>query len=270
MFGTHRSHFSPVLLHCPGCAGSQITQGFSHLNLYTSISFLPCISIHCYLSIVHPQKAWGRCQGGTSLAWLSAMGWVWVVAQGPNFTFSKMGDTGVWCHDTTGVVPWCHKDLGVYLLYTVTVTLPGFIIPFLIIIGCYCHIVVVVPCRNDTMEPSLRRSSIRLVILVMVFSICFLPYHIFRNLNLLSRGWQLQALKNIYISYQVTQGLASCNTALNPLLYVVTSEGCTSWVRTIHQKAGQSLGSTSGRKTSCQADEKMSIFLCEEEASEEL
>ncbi|XP_050762993.1 P2Y purinoceptor 1-like [Gymnogyps californianus] len=250
----------------------RITRGLFHLNLYASIGFLTCISVHRYLGIVHPLKARGRCQGATSSVWLSTMVWVWVIAQvAPDFTFSKMDDTGTRCHDTTG-----HENLGVYLPYTAAVTVTGFVIPFLIIIGCYCHVVVVL-CRNDTVDLSLRRRSIRLVILVMVlFSICFLPYHIFRNLNLLSRGWQLQgsctqALKNIYLSYQVTRGLASFNSALNPLLYVMTSEDCMSRMRTIYQRASQSLGSTFRRKTSCQADEKtMSIILCEEEASDEL
>ncbi|KAM6053658.1 P2Y purinoceptor 1-like [Chlamydotis macqueenii] len=250
----------------------RITRALFHLNLYASIGFLTCISVQRYLGIVHPLKARGRCQGATSSVWLSMMVWMWVIAQvAPDFTFSKMDDMGTQCHDTTG-----RKNLGGYLRYTTVITVTGFVIPFLIIIGCYCHVVVVL-CRNDTVDLSLRRRSIRLVILVMVlFSICFLPYHIFRNLNLLSRGWQLQgsctqALKNIYVSYQVTRGLASFNSALNPLLYVMTSEDCMSRMRTIRQRAGQSLGSTFQRRASCQVDEKkMSIILCEQEASDEL
>ncbi|XP_012983911.2 P2Y purinoceptor 1-like [Melopsittacus undulatus] len=240
----------------------RITRGLFHLNLYASIGFLTCISIHRYLGIVHPLKARGWCYGTTPSVWLSTMVWVWVIAQvAPDFAFSKMDDTGTQCHDTTE-----HEYLGVYLPYTMTITVTGFIIPFLIIIGCYCHVVVVL-CRNDTVNLSLRRRSISLAILVMIlFSICFLPYHIFRNLNLLSRGWQLQgfctqAVKNIYLSYQVTRGLASFNSALNPLLYVMTSETCMSCMRTLCQT----------RKTSCQEDEKnMSIILCKEEATDEL
>ncbi|XP_035748786.1 P2Y purinoceptor 1-like, partial [Egretta garzetta] len=250
----------------------RITRGLFHLNLYASIGFLTCISIHRYLGIVHPLKMRGRCQGATSSVWFSVMVWAWVIAQvAPSFAFSKMDSTGTRCHDTTG-----HENLSIYLPYTVAVTMTGFIIPFLTIIGCYCHVVLVL-CRNDTMDLNLRRRSIRLVVLVMVlFSICFLPYHIFRNLNLLSRGWQLQgsctqALKNIYVSYQVTRGLASFNSALNPLLYVMTSEDCMSRLRTIRQRASQSLGCTFKRKTSCQVDEKTKMtILCEEEACDEL
>ncbi|XP_027549650.1 P2Y purinoceptor 1-like [Neopelma chrysocephalum] len=250
----------------------QTTRSLFHLNLYASIGFLTCISIHRYLGIVHPLKARGRCQGAASSMWLSVAVWAWVIAQvAPDLAFSKTDGTGTRCHDTTG-----HNELHVYLPYTLAVTVTGFIIPFLIILGCYCHVVFVL-CRNDTMDLELRRRSIRLVVLVMVlFSICFLPYHIFRNLNLLSRVWQLQgfctqASKNIYVSYQVTRGLASLNSALNPLLYVITGKDCMSRIRSIRQRARQQLGITFTRNTSCQADQrKGGTILCKEEASDAL
>ncbi|XP_062361321.1 P2Y purinoceptor 1-like [Cinclus cinclus] len=254
-----------------GQAWCRLTRSLFHLNLYASIGFLTCISIHRYLGIVHPLKARGRCQGTASAGWLSIMVWVWVIAQiAPDLAFSKTNVTGSQCHDTTG-----QEHLGTYLPYTFAVTVTGFVIPFLIIIGCYCHVVFVL-CRNDSVDPSLRRRSIALVVLVMVlFSICFLPYHIFRNLNLFFR-WQpqgscTQASKDVYISYQVTRGLASLNSALNPLFYVVTSKDWRSRVRTIRQSARQCLRSVSGSKTSCQAAEKKrNIILCKGEASNEL
>ncbi|KFV79355.1 P2Y purinoceptor 1, partial [Struthio camelus australis] len=238
-------------------AWCRLTRGLFHLNLYASICFLTCISVHRYLGIVHPMKMRGRCQSLTSSMWLSLMVWVWVITQvAPDFAFSKMDYTGMRCHDTTD-----HKSLGIYLPYTAAITVTGFVIPFLIIIGCYGHVVVVL-CRNDTVDSSLRRRSIKLVIVVMVlFSLCFLPYHIFRNLNLLSRSWQLQGsctqtLKNIYISYQVTRGLASLNSALNPLLYIMTSEDRVSRVRTLQQRASQSLRSLFRSEARHRTDEK--------------
>ncbi|XP_023795654.1 P2Y purinoceptor 1-like [Cyanistes caeruleus] len=254
-----------------GQAWCRLTRSLFHLNLYASIGFLTCISIHRYLGIVHPLKARGRCQGAASAAWLSVTVWLWVLAQiAPDLAFSKTDDTGMKCHDTTG-----HEHLGVYLPYTFVVTVTGFVVPFLIIVGCYCHVVFVL-CRNDSVDPGLRRRSIGLVILVMVlFSICFLPYHIFRNLNLFFR-WQpqgscTQASKDVYVSYQVTRGLASLNSALNPLLYVVTSKDWRSRVRTIHQSARRCLRPPFRRTASCQAaDKKRNIILCKGEASNEL
>lgn len=254
-----------------GQAWCRLTRSLFHLNLYASIGFLTCISIHRYLGIVHPLKARGRCQGAASSPWLSLALWLWVIAQiAPDLAFSKTNREGTQCHDTTG-----QEYLGIYLPYTLAVTVTGFVIPFLIIIGCYCHVVLVL-CRSDSVDPGLRRRSIGLVILVMVlFSICFLPYHIFRNLNLYFR-WQpqgscSQALKNVYVSYQVTRGLASLNSALNPLLYVITSKDWRSRVRTIRQSATQCLRPPFRSKTSCQAAEKKrNIIVSEGEASNEL
>ncbi|XP_062445257.1 P2Y purinoceptor 1-like isoform X2 [Rhea pennata] len=206
----------------------RLTRGLFHLNLYASIGFLTCISVHRYLGIVHPMKMRGRCQALTSSLWLSVMVWVWVIMQvAPDFAFSKMDYTGTRCHDTTE-----HKNLGIYLPYTAAITVTGFVIPFLIIIGCYGHVVVVL-CRNDTVDPSLRRRSIRLVIVV-------------------------------------TRGLASLNSALNPLLYLMTSEDCVSHVRALGQRASHSLRSLFRSEASHQTDEKKINILCEQQVSDKL
>ncbi|XP_053099462.1 P2Y purinoceptor 1-like [Hemicordylus capensis] len=185
----------------------------------------------------------------------------------------KMDHAGNKCHDTTE-----HKHLDSYLPYTLAITVTGFVVPFIIITGCYCHVVMVL-WRNRNMDPKLKQRSIKLAVLVMVlFSVCFLPYHIFRNLNLLSRKWQLQGfctqtLKNIYVSYQVTRGLASLNSALNPLLYLLASEEIVTHLRTFSQRVGQSLGSLLRSPTRQDFNQnKLSIVLNEEceEVSDDL
>ncbi|XP_020644923.3 P2Y purinoceptor 1-like [Pogona vitticeps] len=244
----------------------RLTRLLFHVNLYASIGFLMSISVHRYLGIVHPLRMLGRCQElGPSIS-LSILVWIWVIIQlSPDFNFSKMDPTGMRCHDTTG-----HENLGTYQPYILTVTVTGFVIPFLIIIGCYCHVVLVLR-RNKNVDPILRRRSITLVALVMVFfSVCFLPYHIFRNLNLLSRQWQLQGscsqtLKNIYTSYQVTRGLASLNSALNPLLYLMASEDLVMRLRAFGQTAIQALRSFGKHQAQQHSDRnKLSIMLSEE------
>ncbi|XP_074867845.1 P2Y purinoceptor 1-like [Carettochelys insculpta] len=251
----------------------RLTRALFHVNLYASIGFLTCISVHRYLGIVHPMKMLGRCQTLGHSLYLSALVWGWVIIQlSPDFVFNKTDSNGTQCHDTTE-----HRKLGTYIPYVLAVTLTGFVLPFLIIIGCYSHVVVVL-WRNENVEPNLKKRSIRLAVLVMVlFSVCFLPYHVFRNLNLLSRSWQLQGsctqtLKNIYVAYQVTRGLASFNSALNPLLYLITNEDCVSRIRTLSQRAGQSLGSLLVRTRHQSDQKKMSMSLHDEfeEACDEL
>ncbi|KAL8179426.1 UNVERIFIED_CONTAM: hypothetical protein K2H54_066379 [Gekko kuhli] len=252
----------------------RLTRALFHLNLYASIGFLTCISVHRYLGIVYPLRMLGRCQTLSPVFLLSVLVWGWVVLQlSPDFIFSKMDQTGNRCHDTTG-----HENLSTYLPYTLAITVTGFVIPFLIIIGCYCHVVVALR-RNSNVDPNLKRRSIRLAILVMVlFSVCFLPYHVFRNLNLLSRRWQLQGsctqtLKNIYVSYQVTRGLASLNSSLNPLLYLMANEDLVMRLRTFCRRVTRVLGSLLQSPARRSLDlKKVSIVLNEEceEASDDL
>uniref|UniRef100_A0A670YF27 G-protein coupled receptors family 1 profile domain-containing protein n=1 Tax=Pseudonaja textilis TaxID=8673 RepID=A0A670YF27_PSETE len=208
-----------------GQSWCKLTRLFFHVNLYASIGFLTCISVHRYLHIVHPMKMIGRCQTLGSSVFLSLLVWLWVTIQlSPDLTFNKMGPKPEKCHDSTE-----HKNLESYMLYFQILTVTGFAIPFFIVTGCYCHVVIVLR-RNKNMDPNLKQKSIKLVIMVMtLFYVCFLPYHVFRNLNLLSRRWQHQricnqTLKNIYIFYQVTRVLASLNSALNPLLYLLARE----------------------------------------------
>lgn len=256
-----------VWLFGPGWC--RLTRVLFHLNLYSSIGFLTCISVHRYLGIVHPLRMLGRCQTlGPSLC-LSALVWGWVIIQlSPDFIFSKMDHTGMRCHDTTE-----HENVGTYLQYTLAITMTGFVIPFLIIIGCYCHVVVVLQ-RNRNVDPTLKRRSIKLAVLVMVlFSVCFLPYHIFRNLNLVSRGWQLQGSctqtsRNIYIAYQVTRGLASLNSALNPLLYLLASEELVTRLRTFSQRVQQSLRTLWQSQAQQNMDPNKFIIVLNEEREE--
>lgn len=78
-------------------------------------------------------------------------------------------------------------------------------------------------------------------------------------------------MKDIYVSYQVTRGLASFNSALNPLLYVMTSKDCMSRMRNIYQRSKETLGSIFTWESNNQAHEtRSSIVFEEQEASEQL
>ncbi|XP_078508052.1 P2Y purinoceptor 1-like [Lissotriton helveticus] len=223
-----------------GLTFCRVTRCLFHVNLYASIGFLTCISVQRYVGIVYPMKMLGRFQKLSYSFIISAIVWIWVIMQIlPDLLFIKTDDNTSHCYDSTG-----NESLSEYLPYSLMVMVFGFLIPFLVIIGCYSHVLVVLR-KNENLDPALKERSIKLVIIVMVlFSICFFPYHLFRNLNLLTRLWQLegtctQTLKNIYVTYQVTRGLACMNSAINPLLYLVTNENCVSKLREIQTKAWQ-------------------------------
>uniref|UniRef100_A0A3Q3WXQ4 G-protein coupled receptors family 1 profile domain-containing protein n=1 Tax=Mola mola TaxID=94237 RepID=A0A3Q3WXQ4_MOLML len=204
-----------------GEAFCKMTRFCFNLNLYGSIGFLTCISVYRYLAIVHPMRVMGRITVTHSVA-ISLMVWLLVSVQSlPDMFYSKTSmNTTEKCYDTT-------HELYVedYLKYSLGWTFVGFCIPFLITLGCYSHVIVVL-CRTNTTDQMLKQRCLRLlIVLILLFSVCYIPYHVLKNLNLWSRVLSKHRICNewsngVYIARQISRGLVCLNSALNPLVYL--------------------------------------------------
>ncbi|XP_023676995.2 P2Y purinoceptor 1 [Paramormyrops kingsleyae] len=197
-----------------------------HVNLYGSILFLTCISMHRYTGVVHPLKSLGRLKKTTAI-YTSALVWVVVVVGiSPILYYSRTGmkRNTTTCYDTT-----TEDELQGYFYYSMCTTVLGFCIPFMIIFGCYGLIVKALIFNNMTDSP-LRRKSIHLVIIVLVvFSVSYLPFHVMKNLNMRARlHFQSPEMcdfnDKVYATYQVTRGLASLNSCVDPILYFLAGD----------------------------------------------
>ncbi|XP_017291395.1 P2Y purinoceptor 1-like [Kryptolebias marmoratus] len=157
----------------------KVTRFCFNLNLYCSIGFLTCISVYRYLAIVHPMRAMGRLTVSRSVI-ISVMVWILVSIQSlPDMFFPKTFGQKAKCFDST-----LNDYIEDYLKYNLGRTLTGFCIPFLIILGCYGHVTFVL-CRTDTIDKTLKQRSLRLLfILILLFSVCYAPCHVFKNLSL--------------------------------------------------------------------------------------
>ncbi|KAM7411238.1 hypothetical protein PAMA_021296 [Pampus argenteus] len=204
-----------------GDAFCKVTRFCFNLNLYGSIGFLTCISVYRYLAIVHPMRVMGRLTVTHSVA-ISITVWLLVTVQSlPDIFYTKtFGNNPGKCYDTT------HKSyVEKYLNYSLGWTFTGFCIPFLITLGCYGHVIVVL-CRKKNTDKVLKKRCLRLLfILIVLFSVCYIPYHVFRNLNLWSRVLSKQQIcqewfNSVYIAHQISRGLVCLNSALNPLVYL--------------------------------------------------
>ncbi|XP_041061113.1 P2Y purinoceptor 1-like [Carcharodon carcharias] len=197
----------------------RITRLVFHLNLYGSIGFITCISVQRYMGIVHPLKVKGRWKHRHSVL-ISVLVWGLVLTQtSVDLYFPKTNANGTACFDST-----MKEELQGYIKYNLTLSVTAFFTPFLIILGCYSQVVLVL-IRNNSVDQELRRRCLKLVLIVTIlFSLCFTPYHFLRNGNLISRylqsqGQCIQVFKNIYLMYQVSRALASLNSVINPLIY---------------------------------------------------
>nr|XP_033485891.1 P2Y purinoceptor 1-like [Epinephelus lanceolatus]XP_033485893.1 P2Y purinoceptor 1-like [Epinephelus lanceolatus] len=221
-----------------GDAFCKITRFCFNLNLYGSIGFLTCISVYRYLAVVHPLRVMGRLTLTRSVG-ISVMVWLFVSIQSlPDMLYSKtFGNNTGKCYDTTN-----NFYVESYLKYSLGWTFSGFCIPFLITLGCYGHVIVVL-CRTNTTHKVLKQRSLKLLfILILLFSVCYIPYHAFKNFNLMARLLTSQGLcpewsNGVYIAHQISRGLACLNSALNPLVYLHGNEEIPAQLRQLLQQA---------------------------------
>ncbi|KAF3697319.1 P2Y purinoceptor 1 [Channa argus] len=199
----------------------KITRLCFNLNLYGSIGFLTCISVYRYLAIVHPVRVMGRLTLTHSVV-ISVMVWLLVSVQSLPDTFypKTFENNSEKCYDTTN-----NMYIEDYLKYNLGWTFTGFCVPFIIILGCYGHMIVVLTTMTRIDNVQKRRSLKLLLILILLFSVCYIPYHIFKNLNLWSRVLSKQSIQHqwcngVYIAQQISRGLVCLNSALNPLIYL--------------------------------------------------
>ncbi|XP_076597927.1 P2Y purinoceptor 1-like [Chaetodon auriga] len=218
----------------------KITRFCFHLNLYGSIGFLTCISVYRYLAIVHPMRVKGRITVTHSVT-ISVMVWLLVSVQSlPDMFYPKtFGNSTEQCFGTTSKI---HVED--YLKYSLGWTLTGFCIPFLITLGCYGHVIIVL-CRTNTIDKVLKQRGLRLLfILILLFSVCYIPYHVLKNLNLWSRVLSKQRMcrgwfSRVYVARQISRGLVCLNSALNPLVYLHGHEDIPAQLRQLLQQARQ-------------------------------
>ncbi|KAM3612835.1 uncharacterized protein V6R79_015436 [Siganus canaliculatus] len=216
--------------HWPfGLAACKIVRFLFYANLYCSILLLTCISVHRYLGICHPIKALTLVKSRHAHL---VCGMVWGVVTLcllPKLIFvtTSRRDNDTLCHDTTSQVSFEQ-----YVDYNSVVMVLLFCIPFLIIVVCYCLMARTL-CRprqglslNQKGSTS-RQKSIRLIIVVLVmFAVSFVPFHITRTLYYTSRVLNLNCatLNIVNFTYKITRPLASINSCIDPILYFLAGD----------------------------------------------
>ncbi|NP_001005433.1 P2Y purinoceptor 11 [Xenopus tropicalis] len=201
-----------------GSAMCKVERFVFNCNLYGSIFFITCISANRYLGIVFPFYTRGRVEG--KHAKLVSVGvWVLVAAiSAPVFSFSKLQvENG----KTECIGTAIKSELPSYFPYSLFLAGFGCALPFLITFLSYFGIAKAV-WKSHGLEAREKRKVVTLVcVVVLLYAISFVPYHILRNLNLRNRvaladcNWSLK----IHSAFQVAKALVSLNPCIHPLLY---------------------------------------------------
>ncbi|XP_077893498.1 atypical chemokine receptor 3-like [Ictidomys tridecemlineatus] len=202
----------------------ELTCKVTHLtfsvNLVGSIFFLTCMSIDCYLFIIYFTSTSSRrkkmvCHIVCVLMWLLAL-----CLSLPNTYYLKTvmsasnNETYCWSfYPEHSIKEWL---IGMELVSVVL----GFIVPFSIITVFYCLLSRAISASGDQENQSIRKVIFSYVV---VFLVCWLPYHVAVLLDIFSILHNLpftcQLENTLLTALHVTQSLSLVHCCINPVLY---------------------------------------------------
>ncbi|XP_019481441.1 PREDICTED: 2-oxoglutarate receptor 1 [Hipposideros armiger] len=193
-----------------------------HFNLYSSILFLTCFSIFRYFVINHPMSCFSIHRTRWAMVACAVVWIISLVAVIP-MTFLITSTTRTnrsACLDLTS-----SDDLTTIKWYNLILTVTTFCLPLVIVTLCYTMIIYTLTQGPQTQSCLKQKARKQIILLLLVFYVCFLPFHILRVIRIESRLLSISCAieKQIHEAYVVSRPLAALNTFGNLLLYVVVS-----------------------------------------------
>ncbi|ROL55225.1 Cysteinyl leukotriene receptor 2 [Anabarilius grahami] len=210
-----------------------------YINMYGSVYFLVVLSMVRFVAIVKP-FAYVRWQNSRRAWAISIVIWLIVSLMSiPLLAAGTWKESGqIKCLDLN------HSNFETIIVLNRGVLFLGFIMPFAVISVCYIfaafYLLKLKKTRQNQRSQLNHKKSCSLVIIVLlIFLACFMPYHIVRTLfleaemNIKNKGYgeschYIQSLRKAAV---ITHCLASGNSCLDPLLFFFVGENFISFWR---------------------------------------
>ncbi|XP_048861202.1 apelin receptor A [Brienomyrus brachyistius] len=218
--------------HWPfGVALCKISSYVVLVNMYASIFCLTCLSFDRYLAIVHSLSS-GRLRSRATM--LASLGGIWLLS-GILAVPTLLFRTTVEESESNRTI--CAMDFSLVTLnrlhdpmwiagLSLSSSALGFLLPFLAMTVFYCFIGFTVTrhFNNLRKEDQKKRRLLKIITtLVVVFAICWTPFHVLKSLDALSylnlAPSGCAFLRFLLLAHPYATCLAYVNSCLNPFLY---------------------------------------------------
>ncbi|GAA6104185.1 apelin receptor A [Tachysurus ichikawai] len=218
--------------HWPfGVALCKISSYVVLVNMYASVFCLTCLSFDRYLAIVHSLSSNHLRSRGTVMVSLGA---IWLLSgtlAAPTLLFRTTVDDVI-SNRTTCAMDFSmvtlnqrHESLWIAGLSLSSSAL-GFLLPFMAMTVCYCLIGCTVARHFGHLrkEDQKKRRLLKIITtLVVVFALCWTPFHVLKSMDALSylglAPTSCGFLHFLLLAHPYATCLAYINSCLNPFLY---------------------------------------------------
>ncbi|KAF3692769.1 G-protein coupled receptor 4 [Channa argus] len=202
-------------------------------NMYISIFLLCCISVDRCLVVTQPLRS--TAHRTSRYAWAQCVA-VYVVVVGLHITV-LFNDNLTDVHDDVNNSDRCYETYPMprpVALFNMIRVGVGFLLPLLVLAVCYWKVLATVGQSPGLSAQVKRKVRLLSFGVIGIFSICFAPYHIIllvRSLvfyysnNTHHEGRYCQFEQNMHFFFSCTLALSSLNCVVDPVLYVLVSNG---------------------------------------------
>lgn len=195
-----------------------------YVNLYGSILSLTCLAVFRYVVVTKPllaarvqQRVWG----------LIACLVVWIIAIAEILPMLMMislveKDKKTHCLDFASTTAVDNVRC-----YSLILTALGFLLPLIVVFMCYLCIVKKLANGPNNSCPRRKKARHVTVLILVVFVLCFLPYHVLRVWRIETRTMKdVSCMTNhaVHAAYIISRPLAGFNTFFNLAFYTLSGD----------------------------------------------
>lgn len=215
IYSGHHWHLGPL--------ACKITGYIFFSNMYVSIYLLCCVSADRYIAVAYSLES----RSLRKMKWAVIVILVVVVMVAlthiPVFTMEE-GETEA-NHEKRCFEPG--QNTGMVTAFNYARFVAGFLVPLCILLVTNRAILSMVQASGGLSSEQKIKVRYLVLAVILLFLICFAPYHIILLLRAVSFHFSEKSCKfevSIYLPYNIFLGLSTLNSAMNPILYVLASD----------------------------------------------